>query len=614
MGHMSHSGDHTTARHDGRGEPAPPWRTIAVSDEETTAWVGSDHSDRFSVYTRGNAGEVYPAVFTPLTYSIAAESGERAMRNAILASGLVQPDELATIAPSVAIGSGVFGGYAYLNLSIQRLASARFPGGKPTDADVAYLGVGEEPPPHRPIEGERNIRASIAGVRYLWRTTRTTELPELAADQARVDAWLAALPDTASADNESLRAASAEDLETLFAELFETHLRISFAAGLMVNVLANLCEKLLDDSAVAYQLLAGLGDVDSAAPSAAIWRLSRLVNDDPAVRAHFDQGVAGLAGRLREDPAAAAFSTAFAGFLNDFGSRGPNEWDTAFDTWETDPSLALTLIDRMRAADDSHDPTTQLASLKTDSAALETATLAKVSRPMRRIFRRVLAAARLYSRSRERTKTTVVRAIHGARLLSQELDRRLVEQATADGVTTAARGDLWFLISDELDAYLADPAAFADTIAERRATHARLSERVPPFFLSGPPPPLETWERRDETKTQVAVGDVLTGLPGCLGVARGRARVVTDPSDPRGLEPGDVLIAPLTDPSWTPLFVPAEAVIVDVGAVMSHAVIVSRELGIPCAVSVTDATRRIPDGALIEVNGDTGTVTILDLR
>jgi pyruvate,water dikinase len=111
----------------------------------------------------------------------------------------------------------------------------------------------------------------------------------------------------------------------------------------------------------------------------------------------------------------------------------------------------------------------------------------------------------------------------------------------------------------------------------------------------------------------VTAGEVLTGLGGCAGVAVGRARIVTDPSDPRGLEPGDVLIAPLTDPSWTPLFVPAEAVVVDVGAVMSHAIIVSRELGIPCAVSVVNASRRIPDGALIEVDGGAGTVRIIEL-
>jgi rifampicin phosphotransferase len=72
------------------------------------------------------------------------------------------------------------------------------------------------------------------------------------------------------------------------------------------------------------------------------------------------------------------------------------------------------------------------------------------------------------------------------------------------------------------------------------------------------------------------------------------------------------LIAPLTDPAWTPLFIPAAAVVVDVGAQVSHAVIVSRELGIPCVVSVTDATRRIPDGAMVTVDGTNGTVTIIE--
>jgi pyruvate,water dikinase len=85
-----------------------------------------------------------------------------------------------------------------------------------------------------------------------------------------------------------------------------------------------------------------------------------------------------------------------------------------------------------------------------------------------------------------------------------------------------------------------------------------------------------------------------------------------DPADALDLEPGEVLVAPITDPAWTPLFLPSAAVVVDVGALMSHAVIVSRELGIPCVVSVDGATRRIPDGALVEVDGTAGTVTVLD--
>jgi pyruvate,water dikinase len=125
--------------------------------------------------------------------------------------------------------------------------------------------------------------------------------------------------------------------------------------------------------------------------------------------------------------------------------------------------------------------------------------------------------------------------------------------------------------------------------------------------------PLSQWARRGGPEAaKAAVGDVLSGVPGSPGVATGRARVILDPADPLALEPGDVLIAPITDPAWTPLFVPAAAVVVNVGAQVSHAVIVSRELGIPCVVSVLDATQRIPDGALVTVDGTTGTVTLVE--
>ena len=134
----------------------------------------------------------------------------------------------------------------------------------------------------------------------------------------------------------------------------------------------------------------------------------------------------------------------------------------------------------------------------------------------------------------------------------------------------------------------------------------------PPFVVNRTVPPLSTWVRRDRAATSAKPGDTLTGIPGCPGQATGRARVILDPFDPSAFEPGDVLVAPITDPAWTPLFVPAAAVVVDVGAQISHAVIVSRELGIPCVVSVTDATRRIPDGAIITVDGTAGTVVIGD--
>jgi len=156
------------------------------------------------------------------------------------------------------------------------------------------------------------------------------------------------------------------------------------------------------------------------------------------------------------------------------------------------------------------------------------------------------------------------------------------------------------------------PASGATIVRERRAKYEELSAKIPQFVFVGAAASPDTWEARSASSAgRLSVGDALQGMPGCPGVARGRARVILDSNDPTALEPGDILVAPITDPSWTPLFVPAAGVVVDVGAPLSHAIIVSRELGIPCVISATDATRRIPDGALLEVNGSTGVVTVL---
>ena len=224
---------------------------------------------------------------------------------------------------------------------------------------------------------------------------------------------------------------------------------------------------------------------------------------------------------------------------------------------------------------------------------------------MRGRFKKAVRSAQVCSRARERTKSTAIRAIHGVRLIARELGRRAEARGASDSALVL------LVTAEELSGYVVNPAAWNDRLAARRQRREELARLEPPFVLTPDRMSTATWPICSDTAVPVTAGEVLSGIGACPGVARGRARVVLDPYDPRGLGPGDVLVAPITDPSWTPLFLSAEAVVVDVGAVMSHAVIVSRELGIPAVVSVTDATRRIPDGALIEVDGTNGRVTVL---
>ena len=393
--------------------------------------------------------------------------------------------------------------------------------------------------------------------------------------------------------------------------LFTHHLDITGQAGGAVQLLSTICEERLGDRSIALTLLGGLGDVDSAEPSYVLWELGRMVANSDELTSLFNAGLLDLELRLRQSGIAQEFMDNFDNFLEVFGSRGPNEWETACETWGTNPASVLTLIDRMRLTDAQNSPKVRVLEL---SKKRETATL-NARKELKGfgswLFEKALHSSILFSQARERSKTTIVDLIHVARLITRELANRTAEQRK-----NAELIDLWFILESELDEFIDNPSAFDAKISERKRVRGELSTRIPPFIFEGKIPDPSTWPLKSDVKVnynqQAKEGTILKGFGGCPGVAEGTAKIITDPSNPQDLGPGDILIAPLTDPSWTPLFVPAEAVVVNVGGQMSHAVIVSRELGMPCVVAVKDATKIIKDGTKIRVNGATGEIIILE--
>ena len=313
----------------------------------------------------------------------------------------------------------------------------------------------------------------------------------------------------------------------------------------------------------------------------------------------------------RVDPDSVEFTAGFEEFVHEFGSRGPNEWESRSPSWETRPALALVAIDRMRQAPDAADPAKHFA-VRADQRAAASAELLAIVEGDPATHGQLAAAigcSAAWLPGRERTKTNNIRVIHEMRMAMRELGRRMVERGAFDEIE-----DFGFVREAEMATLLVDPQSLTEAIRTRRTEYRQLQELEPPFVFVGHAEGPTTWTRRDAVSVErLAAGDTLAGLPGCPGVAEGIARVILDSNDPSALEPGDVLIAPITDPSWTPLFVPAAAVVVDVGAALSHAIIVSRELGIPCVISAIGATRNIPDGAMVRVDGNTGIVTVLSL-
>ena len=201
---------------------------------------------------------------------------------------------------------------------------------------------------------------------------------------------------------------------------------------------------------------------------------------------------------------------------------------------------------------------------------------------------------------------TAALLVHEQRLAARELGRRFVERGL---VSDAAL--VFMFTRDELAAHVADGAGVPADLAAREAAYLSLADYVPPFVVAGEAPPLAAWGRHSTAVAQapLAIGETLTGMSGSPGVITGTARLVSDPSDPFAIEEGDIMVVPITDPAWTPLFLAAGGVVSDVGAPVSHAAIVSRELGIPCVVSATGASARIADGMVLAVDGTAGTVT-----
>ena len=590
------------------GDPIGPadLNVTGLVDFGLGPYIQTTPSRRFPVYTRGNTGEVYPEVVFPLSATMAKDLGGDPFSDALLATGIITSSECGEDAD---VHAGIFGGYSYLNLSVSRVIALRTPGATIAQNDATFLGAEGVAPPHVAKRGDRNPLAVLRGVLYGLRVLLADEIPHLSTDMAEAAEWRASLPDSASASEDDLVDVMAGSAPML-ARLFTGHLLVSGGAGIGFGLLRDICSRRFEDGSLFLSLVSGIGKVASAEPSFALWDISRAVADDVILTSLFDEGVDGLFDRLlttKDSLSTSAFLADFEDFLDNYGSRGPNEWEMACEVWGTDPTMPLVIIDRMRHADDDHAPATRSAARAGEREEAVAVARSRMCGVTRWLFDRSLASTVLHSRAREQGKTMLVDVIHQVRLATRELGRRIAER-TPEG----RPDDLWYVTYSELDAYRQDPASFADVVASRRATRDSLSQLVPPFCFSDEMPPIDNWERRVKRTSEAAVvGAVLTGIPGCGGVAQGRARVVTDPSDPGDLGPGDILIAPLTDPSWTPLFVPVEAVVVDVGGQLSHAVIVSRELGLPCVVSATGATQSIPDGALVEVDGAAGTVTLM---
>ena len=287
----------------------------------------------------------------------------------------------------------------------------------------------------------------------------------------------------------------------------------------------------MGDPALALTLVTGVGDVDSA-PSLALWAMSRTVRSSPELMALFDAGVDGLLDRLGRlaGPESRELSSAFAAFERDHGSRGPNEWDIRSPTWETDPELALSLLDRMRLATDDVAAASFRSQHRRTGGGHRAVESALADQPdTLGQFQAGLHSVTSTWPVANAQNSAIIRHPRGA--------HGRVGAGTRHWYTLSAT---CMLLADELDALVNDPTEFRARLASREQQYLTLFDLDPPFIVGDAVPPLGEWPRRTSGQDgeRAAAGQVLSGIPGWPGRATGRARVVVHLSDPAGLEPG----------------------------------------------------------------------------
>ncbi|MEK6438523.1 PEP/pyruvate-binding domain-containing protein [Pseudonocardia sp. T1-2H] len=328
-----------------------------------------------------------------------------------------------------------------------------------------------------------------------------------------------------------------------------------------------------------------------------LWRVAVRLRADDASVTRLRAGSGPLPDLLRNE---------LDRFLRRHGHRAVAEIDIGVPRWRDDPSYVLgVLAGYLRlATTDAGRESTPDAMFARGAAAAEGAVADVVTRVRRRSRPRALVVGWALRRTRE---------LAGLRETHKDHLVRLIAAARTDlvavGAELAGRGllaevdDVFFLdLAEARSALLGSD--HRDVVAQRREDHARELRRrhVPRVLLSDGTEP--------EALAAPAAGDgALVGTPASAGEVTGLARVVLDPADAH-LEPGEILVVPSTDPGWTPLFLTAGGLVMEMGGANSHGAVVAREYGIPAVVGVPDATGAITTGQRITVDGAAGSVRL----
>jgi rifampicin phosphotransferase len=401
--------------------------------------------------------------------------------------------------------------------------------------------------------------------------------------------------------------------------LWEIHFEIVFTAYVAVSEFEDLYRDLFGGGQFdVYRMLQGF-PTRTFEVGCDLWRLSRVALRSAEVADVLaTEAAADIPAALAETAAGREVLDELAAHLAAFGHRTAS-WGLGTPSFIEDPSPVLKVLKDYATQPESAGPGHELdRQLRERDAAVAEARerLRGYPAPVVAQFEAMLEAAQVGLLLTEDHGFYIdAYSVSLLRDLLSEMGRRLVAEGVIDD-----REDVLMLTYDDLRVAALDlPGTDPRTLVEQRraqlAVHAGVTApRRLGTTPSGPPPDSPLMRMAMKSAAPAAPSaepGVVTGSAGSAGRVTAVARVVRSLADADRVAPGEVLVAETTAPPWTPLFGIVAAVVTDTGGILSHSAVVAREYGIPAVVGAGDATARIADGALVEVDGDAGTVRVV---
>ena len=553
----------------------------------------------YDVWTTTNGGEILPGVLTPFTATLYNWLDHRSLK--ALMAAYPTGRRVKVHKPPVGNFFGITAGRLTLNVGFSVAAMSCL------DHDIAAAMAGQffqgsDDALRYLVEAPDSERAAAMVV-----ATAQREAAEAESRAVQEALYEERLTDQAAHDRALPLKKAWKRLQDLIAptiELLNRHYVVSTAAGEMQVRLAGVIAAGGGDPSAIVGLCSGLGDVESSKPAIRLYELAAVARKHASVRNMLQKaGAEAVLAALAEpaDRGWQAFADEFDEFIFRYGFRVQGEADPTVPDWSEDPTFVISQVRSMMALAPGDSPAAHIKKAAANRAKLEKAVRRSLQPAVRDAFDAALAQAQRFTAMRELTKAVWVL---GTRRLRPPL------LAVADGLVAAGAlkrpEDMLCCTYDEVASMVkGQPVSVATSITRRTRQRAQAEDYTLPDSWIG--------EATPTRRAKVANSTALTGLGVSAGTATGTARIIlnTEAAFAREIEPGDVLVAPFTDTPWTPLFIPAAAVVVETGGMLSHAATVAREFGIPCVVLVHDATRIIHDGDTVAVDGAAGTVTIV---